>query len=137
MYAELETESQDTRDAVKIQPMTASEIWRWRQNMDDLKELRGWRRRQSTHSSFKSSIPFVDYDLYCLTTMKSHYNYSYQSLVPIASLVMDCARCAFLNNPDFCPESSSDNQRKHLILCKRRHSSGVTLLYTKLAPNMC
>ncbi|GJY33770.1 hypothetical protein Tco_0418239 [Tanacetum coccineum] len=35
----LETASQDTRDAVTIQPMTASEIWRRRQNMDDLKEL--------------------------------------------------------------------------------------------------
>ncbi|GJZ52964.1 hypothetical protein Tco_0607849 [Tanacetum coccineum] len=35
----LETVSQDTRDAVIIQPMTASEIWRRGQNMDDLKEL--------------------------------------------------------------------------------------------------
>ncbi|GJQ90471.1 putative reverse transcriptase domain-containing protein [Tanacetum coccineum] len=35
----LETASQDTRDAVTIQPMTASGIWRRHQNMDDLKEL--------------------------------------------------------------------------------------------------
>ncbi|GJU71278.1 hypothetical protein Tco_1262683 [Tanacetum coccineum] len=35
----LETASQDTRDAVTIQPMMASEIWRRRQNMDNLKEL--------------------------------------------------------------------------------------------------
>ncbi|GJR83971.1 hypothetical protein Tco_0154756 [Tanacetum coccineum] len=34
----LETASQDTRDAVKIQPMTAAEIWRQRHNIVDLKK---------------------------------------------------------------------------------------------------
>ncbi|GKE90778.1 hypothetical protein Tco_1571873 [Tanacetum coccineum] len=34
----LEMVSQDTRDAVTIQSMTTSEIWRWRHNVADLKK---------------------------------------------------------------------------------------------------